>query len=267
MITSKTLTMNKLLVVIFLILHWSLAAQTYIEPTRLEVGINKTTNLVFPAGIVSVDRGNQNIVVQKSAANILRVKAQVAFSEETNLTVVTSDGKLYSFIINYHPDPAHLNINMSHSLTVKGDSAMLVLCSRVLSSPAGLYRLRYVNANMYLTVAGFYIYKQFMFCRLRIENRSQIAYDIEQFRLYIRDSKLSKRTSSQETEIKPMYISGDTAAIAGKSGQTIVVAVPKFTIPDGKHLAIEIMERNGGRNLAIKARNRHVVKAVLISTK
>lgn len=259
--------MNKFLVVIFLLVHGLLSAQSYIEPTRLDVGVNKTTNLVFPSGIVSVDRGNQNIVVQKSANNILRVKAQIAFSQETNLTVVTSDGKLYSFIINYNPDPVHLNINLSHSLTVKGDSAMLALCSRVLFSPAGLYRLRYVNANMYLAVTGFYIHQQTMFCRLRIENRSQIAYDIEQFRLYIRDSKLSKRTSSQETEIKPMYISGDTAAIAGKSGQTIVVAMPKFTIPDGKYLAIEMMERNGGRNLAIKVRNRHVVKAVLINTK
>ncbi len=106
-----------------------------------------------------------------------------------------------------------------------------------------------------------------MFSRLQIENRSQIGYDIEQFRLYILDSKVSKRTSSQESEIKPVYISGDTAAIGGKSSQIIVIALNKFTIPDGKHLAIEMMERNGGRSLYLKVSNRHVVLAKELTDK
>ena len=259
--------MNKMLIVLLVFVHGVLKAQSFIEPMKLEVGVNKTTNLVFPTGIVSIDRGNANIVVQKSAANILRVKALAVFSVETNLTVVTNDGRLYSFLIIYNADPVHLNINLASPFSIKGDSAMISLCNRVLKSPATFYRLRYANANMLLSINGFYIDRQLMFCRLRIENRSQISYDIDQFRLYIRDSKIAKRTSSQETEIKPVYVSGDTASIAGKSGQTIVIAIPKFTIPDGKHMTIELMERNGGRNLSIKIRNRHVVKAISLNTK
>jgi hypothetical protein len=100
-----------------------------------------------------------------------------------------------------------------------------------------------------------------MFCRLRIENDSQINYDIEQFRLYIRDKKQSKRTATQENELHPLCILGDTSAVRGISKDTLVIAVPKFTIPDGKYLVIEIMERNGGRHLALRVKNRHVVKA------
>ena len=236
-------------------------AQNYIEPVRLEVSASKTVSIVFPAGIVSIDRGSQEVVAQKSVNNILRVKAEKPFSIETSLTVITSDGKLYSFVVVFSNDPLHLNINMAKTAVIKGDSSLIALTDQVLHMPGNLYGLKYTQGKVQLSLNGFYIKKQLMFCRLQIENRSQIGYDIEQFRMYIRDSKIAKRTSVQETEIKPVYISGDTAAIGGKTAQSIVIVVPKFTIPDGKHLAIEMMERNGGRSLYLTIHNRHVVLA------
>ncbi len=49
-----------------------------------------------------------------------------------------------------------------------------------------------------------------------------------------------------------------------KAGDTnvIVVALPKFTIPDAKYLAIQIMEKNGGRNLKLKIGNKKILKAI-----
>ncbi|MEJ7676103.1 MAG: DUF4138 domain-containing protein [Chitinophagaceae bacterium] len=76
--------------------------------------------------------------------------------------------------------------------------------------------------------------------------------------------KKSKRTATQEIEIKPLYISGDTITIKGHSHLTWVVALTKFTIPDGKYLAIEVMEKNGGRNLFIKVRNMHIIKTEML---
>ena len=87
---------------------------SYIESYKLEVTYNKTTNLVFPAAITSVDRGSQDILVQKATGveNILRVKADVKDFTETSLSIITADGKLYSFIVNYVKQPAYLNINV-----------------------------------------------------------------------------------------------------------------------------------------------------------
>jgi hypothetical protein len=45
-----------------------------------------------------------------------------------------------------------------------------------------------------------------------------------------------------------------------------VIALPKFTIPDGKYLSIQIMEKNGGRNLFLKVRNRKIMKAESIKS-
>ena len=87
---------------------------SYIEPYKLEVTYNKTTNLVFPSSITSIDRGSQDIMVQKVSGveNILRVKADIKSFEETNLSVITKDGKLYSFLVGYNNNPGYLNVNL-----------------------------------------------------------------------------------------------------------------------------------------------------------
>ena len=86
-----------------------------IEPFKISVSYNKTSNLIFPNAIKSVDRGSADILVQKAKAieNILQVKAaQIGFST-TNLSVVTADGKFYSFIVDYATEPLPMNLNFS----------------------------------------------------------------------------------------------------------------------------------------------------------
>jgi hypothetical protein len=50
---------------------------TVIEPYPLWVTLNKTTNLIFPYAIKSVDRGSRDVLAQKAKGveNILLVKA------------------------------------------------------------------------------------------------------------------------------------------------------------------------------------------------
>lgn len=238
-------------------------AQTYIESMKLEVAANKTTNLVFPSNIVTVDRGNETIVVQKSAPNILRVKANNPFTEETNLTVVTSDGKLYSFLVSYHATPAHLNINLGNFHTVKTDTSLAIACERILKTRANLYGLKFVSGGVSIELNGFYVNEDILFCKFKIENRSQISFYIDQYRLHLSDGKPIKRSASQDLEIKPLFILGDTAVIKGKSSATLVMAISSFTIPAGKNLFIEVPEKNGGRNLLLKVKGRYIINAKL----
>ena len=48
-----------------------------IEPQHLAISFYKTTNLIFPFAIKSVDRGSKDVLVQiaKGVENILQVKA------------------------------------------------------------------------------------------------------------------------------------------------------------------------------------------------
>src|SRR4051812_41886863 len=88
----------------------SFSQSAVIEPFKLEVAYNKTTHLVFPLSIISIDRGSACIIAQKAVGveNILKVKADEKNFEETNLSVITSDGKLYSFLVFYNDKPAYL---------------------------------------------------------------------------------------------------------------------------------------------------------------
>ena len=103
-----------------------------------------------------------------------------------------------------------------------------------------------------------------LFCQLEIKNRTNINYDVELLRFFVRDEERTKRTASQELEMQPFYIYGDTAVIKGQSKNTVVIALPKFTISDKKYLAIQLMEKNGGRHLQLKVHNRTLVKATAL---
>lgn len=110
---------------------------------------------------------------------------------------------------------------------------------------------------------GLFIKDEVMYYRVRLQNHSNINYDIEQLRFFIRDQKKSKRTATQELEVEPLYIHGDTSVVLSQSEHVFVFAVPKFTIPDQKYLTIQLMEKNGGRNLKLIIYNKTVVKSKL----
>ena len=93
------------------------------------------------------------------------------------------------------------------------------------------------------------------------KNTSNINYTIDFMRFYIRDNKKVNRTASQEVEVKPFFVNATPVEIKGKSINDWVFAVDKFTIPDAKHLVIEMFEHNGGRHLALSISNRTLVKA------
>jgi hypothetical protein len=50
---------------------------------------------------------------------------------------------------------------------------------------------------------GLYIGDDNLFYQIEIKNRSNISYDKDMFRFFIRDKKKSKRTASQEIEMQP----------------------------------------------------------------
>ncbi len=257
------------------------AKDSYIIPYNLLITDNKTTNLVFPTSISSIDRGSQDIMVEKAEGveNILRIKAGEKMFAETNLSVITTDGKLYSFLVAYTDKPSYLNVHVEHNFKKeislsKNDRPDIQEPGefnehdlRFYSSLAALLKSNIGSVNnasnkMNLQLAGLYIKENTLFYRLNIENHSNIIYDIHQLRFYIRDKKQPKRTATQEIEIKPIFILGNANMVAGNGSKSLVIAVPKFTIPDGKYMEIEIMEQNGGRHLTLKVKNRHVFRAI-----
>lgn len=250
---------------------------TEIQPSALAIAFSKTTNLVFPKNIASVNRGNADILAQKAngVQNILQVKAGKANFSESNLTVVTEDGELYSYIVNYSETPASLNIRYDigpdSSLASFGEVAALndgeIERDATLISRQGR-TVRGIKASEFgidFRMEGIYIHQDIMYYQLRVKNTSQIDYDIDQFRFYVRDQQKAKLTASQELEYKPVYVYGDTRSVAGKSEQVFVFAISKFTIPDQKYLAVQVLEKRGGRHLELEVKNKKLIKAKAVN--
>jgi conjugative transposon TraN protein len=249
---------------------------TVIKPYFLPITFYKTTNLVFPYPIKSVDRGSRDILAQKAKGveNILQVKAGKPGFDQTNLTVITADGKLYSYILNYTDTPSVLNIRFANTpptypeaffSNVSINEAQVQTDAEIVATEkATVHGIKDKSYGMKMKLSGLYIKSDVMFCRIILQNRSNINYGIDQLRFYIRDQKKSKRTATQELEVNPLYVKGDTSVIAGQTEKVFVYALPKFTIPDKKYLAIELMEKSGGRHLKIQVYNKTIVRAKLL---
>lgn len=245
-----------------------------VEPYKIAVASDKTVNLIFPYPIVSVDRGSSDVLVQKAkgVANILQLKAEDEYFGPTNLTAVTGEGALYSFLLHYDPEPRFINLKIADleipvqqlalfEGDVQSEAALKEASKRIVNKKRFIKKLSDSRHDMGLALNGIYISGDVLYFQVSLENDSRINYDVDHFRAYITDSKQSKRTARQETLLEPLFVEGNSKRIEGAATNVIVLAFDKFTIPNKKHLMLEVMEQNGGRNLKLKIKNKDILKA------
>ena len=248
-------------------------AQNYvqIDPAPLAIAVGKTTNIIYPFTIKSVDRGSRDVLVQKAKGleNILLVKAGKECFEDTNLTVVTTDGKLYSYSVRYDEATSQLNLDytkgnaLNTAVTFNAAQAK-ALSKAVALSERNIYGIKDKSDGVKLLVEGLFVRENIFFFRVQIENKTNINYDINQLRFFIKDQKKSRRTASQENEIKQLYVHNPVSAVRGNGKEVIIITVPKFTIPDKKEMIVQVMEKDGGRHLEVHIKNRTIMKAEIL---
>jgi conjugative transposon TraN protein len=230
--------------------------------TSLCISTEKTTSLVFPFPILHIDRGTQAILAQqvKESPTILLIKAAEKSFPETNLSVVTADGSIYSFMVCYDNNP----VTWVYYLPTNKIATMATYANSILDNPRAMHGTKDGKWNMEASVSGIYIKDQIIYCQLWLVNKSPVDYDIDVLRFFIRDKKKNKRTAIQETDLKPLYVSGNVLQVKAHSRSAMVFALEKFTIPDAKYLGVQIMEKNGGRHLSMKVRNKKIMHAIIL---
>ena len=244
---------------------------------NLQVGFSKTTSIIFPYTIKSIDKGSAEVLVQKAKGveNILLVKAAKQHFFQTNLTVVTSDGKLYVFVLNYDEMCPDLNFKAENAVAASRDVLFSLenenqkrieqYASAAYSKKKKISGLKKSKYQIRLEVNGIFIQQNVLYLRVVFENKSKINYDIDQFRFFIRDKRKSKRTASQEIELEPLYATSSSSVIPYKSEIIKVYALEKFTIPENKYLTLQMIEKNGGRHLEVDINNNLTDKVIPIT--
>ena len=244
------------------------------EQAPLSLSHNTTTSLVFPFAIKSVDRGSPDILAQvpREAQNVLQVKTARKGIPKTNLTVITSDGKLYAFPVYYAENPAQSVVQLpgspgsTISVRIAGaplhEAQLKAICHQLEGDSRFYHGIRDKNGGVKATLEGVYTYGNTLFYRVVLTNRSPIPYDLAFLRLSIRDTKKVKRTATQEADVAPLYIHGlEESGIAGGHARVLLIATGKTTLTRKKKLVLDIFEQQGGRHLELQVRYRHILQA------
>ena len=255
-----------------------------IEPYRMEVTYDKTSHLIFPTAIRYVDLGSEYLIAGKAedAENVLRVKASVRnFEPETNFSVITNDGRFYSFNVYYSSYPEALSYDL---LTMQkavdrtnGNDVLFEELGNNSPSLAGLlletiYKkdkriVKHIGAKSFdiqFILKGIYIHNGKYYFHTELRNRTKVPFQIDFINFKVVDKKVAKRTVVQERPLTPLRTYKPLDGIAGKSTEQNVFLLDQFTIADDKVLLIEIFEKNGGRHQTLQVENSDLIKARLI---
>ncbi|MBN8788976.1 MAG: DUF4138 domain-containing protein, partial [Terrimonas sp.] len=186
----------------------------------LSISETKTTSIVFPFDIISVDRGRKEVMVQKAKGvnNILLLKAGRTSFPETNLTVITADGQLYPFILNYdhNPDSLYLSFKKTgndqltksnkQSPNIATIEADFIAIKNAKPAPVWLKKVRY---GITLGLQDLYVNDNVMYFQFSLRNCSHVDYTTSSFNIFIKDKKQRKRTATQEVACEILATDGD----------------------------------------------------------
>ena len=256
-----------------------------IEPYRMELTYDKTSHLIFPTAIRYVDLGSEYLIAGKAedAENVLRVKASVKdFEAETNFSVITNDGRFYSFNVYYSSYPEALSYDL---LTMQkavdkanGNDVLFEELGNNSPSLAGLlletiYKkdkriVKHIGAKSFgiqFILKGIYIHNGKYYFHTELRNKTNVPFHIDFVNFKVVDKKVAKRTVVQERPMIPLRTYKPLDAIGGKTIEQNVFLLDQFTIDDDKVLLIEIFEKNGGRHQTLQVENSDLIKARLIN--
>lgn len=260
-------------ILLFLLLHLRGNAQVQ-SPIELEVAHHKTSSIVFPFAIVHVDRGSPGLLAQipPGVENILQVKAATASLPATNLTVITTDGHLYSFDVRYTASPTVTSLHLSppsgllHAARFPGrtlqEAQLKTISGELAAEPQCLYGIKDKAGGAKASVTGIYQQGGTLFFRLVLSNSATIPYHPDFIRFSVRDRKQPRRTARQETALRPIYTYGEpTAPLATGEQRVLVFALDRFTISPAKALLVELFEQQGDRHLQLRINARQLLNA------
>jgi conjugative transposon TraN protein len=264
----------KKLIICFVLLLATIAAFSQ-SSQHLPLSDVITTVLVFPAPICEggVDRGHPDIVTSQVSgmSNVLRVKATSASMPHSNLTVFTTDGRIYSFTTLYNGRVQSEPVYVSAESVPAAQFATGPMTESTIAYYAEIIRKSWTRSarprtkatgRMRMGLSGIYQKEDLLFFKFWIDNTSNIDYDFDFSRMYIRDQKVPRRTAIMEKPVEPVFqlFPPSNKVEAGTRG-VVVFALKRFTIADNKFFVLEMFEENGDRPLILKIKGKYLLEA------
>jgi conjugative transposon TraN protein len=278
--------MNKFIYCLAFIFMMNL--HTYAQNSTLADGVKKialpvvylpeniSVHFISPEPIQYVDISTKNIIGDLPLKNVLRIKIKDSLKTPFDAVVTIAGEK---FIAQYHVVFAdaitgrdvRTDINI-----IPADSRPLDISGIGLSQP----QLKNIALNLFTRkpdkpkehakafgLKGYlnHIYSlgDYLFLDLGFLNKTNLKYDIEEFRFRVDDKKVTKATNVQSVDIKPELVLFDNPSF--KKYYRNIYVFKKMTFPGNKVLHIELSEKQlSGRIITLNVSCQDVLDADVI---
>jgi conjugative transposon TraN protein len=251
--------------------HYETKADSSIV-TSINVADNKSTHIIFPSKISYYDIGNEEAITAENTIsnNILKIRSLTPKILPTSLFVVTEDKKNYEFDLKTDTtESSDFTYNLGHDNKALFDNATNDLLLKKISEKCLKEKRHETSVGekkngiiCYLTNIN--INNDILYFTFQIINTSNIKMNIDYIRCFIQDNKKLNNSPQQEVDIHPLLTYNFQEEIGSERENTFVMALPKFTIPDGKKFYVQIYEKDGGRHLSFTIKNKHIMGAKYI---
>lgn len=227
---------------------------------KIRVNHEVTTHIVMPENIKLVDISTTKIIGNQCADNIVRIKPFMesdsirsdGYKEDELLGTVTLIGERHiaQYDIVYTESPRYAasiyHVSYQHAESYINPEVSMPMSEMARYAWAVYGSNRKYNQvvskmhGMKAVVNNIYSIGDYFFIDYSLENKTKIAYDIEELRVKLTDKKEAKATNSQTIELTPVY--SLNLAKKFKKHYRNVLVLPKLTFPDEKVLRLEIFE-------------------------
>lgn len=227
---------------------------------RIYVNREVTTHIVMPENIKMVDISTTKIAGNQCTDNIVRIKPscgsdsipEAGYRDNELLGTLTLIGERhiaqYDILYTQSPQMAAsiLEVPYSHTQSYINPEVTMPMAEMARYAWAVYGSGRKYNQivsrahGMKAVVNNIYAVGDYFFIDYSLQNKTKIAYDIEELRVKLTDKKETKATNSQTIELSPVFSLNHVRKF--KKSYRNVLVLPKLTFPDEKVLRLEISE-------------------------
>lgn len=200
---------------------------------------------------------------------------QASPGKESNLLVVTIDGRVYSYILKYQEQLSRLNHFVVGSQSIGTERPMGPKQKRVIGQRDSIpghdgrdverfcdQLLKSKNQRLAtkrkkgigLQLQNWVYQGSMTYLVMQISNNSEIDLEVDYLNVYRVNGNKGKKASYQKLEMVPLYKYKMPSKIMNGSSKRFVYALPKFVLGDTEELEIELKELNGNRRVGLKGK-------------
>jgi hypothetical protein len=251
--------MKTLIIIIFLT---SIGIVSFAQDTAY-ISRDKTTALFFKSSVKIIGKTPPDFEVRQIENGLITLKALNPDFKPVKLNIQDQNtNQVYHIPVQYSYGRAGRRIEVAGSRSIitiirSPINNYAAIGSQLASGKRSDVVDRKKTGGVKVWVNKLSLANNKVFFRLDVRNRSNLPYDVDFIRFYIRDLKTVARMATHEQEIVPIYSNLNKHTTILKSKEIAkVFGFHRFSLSEDQALNIELYERNGNRHLYLQIKQK-----------